>query len=283
MAEDSKMPDERPSPENKDDPSAMAEGSVPGGETSKRSGNKAQSRKKASSASKSGSKAKSGTAGTRKSSVRKRSVRKAETVAESSSSAAGPEARSEARPETRKASDQKTEAPAADDAQKSDAGNGESAKKPVEAFTPGQERFGRFTIRIIGRVTVWIYRLSRGRLLNRFLGGPVALVTTTGRRSGKKRTTPVVYCLKGDNVILVASQGGMSKHPLWYLNMKANPEVRLQIGGQARQMMVRRLEGKEEEEAWRDAYQVYPAYEEYRQRAGMRNRQIPILLLEPVV
>src|SRR5512134_392916 len=75
-------------------------------------------------------------------------------------------------------------------------------------------------------VNRWVFRASGGRLGSRFLrGAPVGLLTTTGRKSGRPRTTPLIYLEDGERVVLVASQGGFPKHPIWYLNLGAHPAV----------------------------------------------------------
>jgi F420H(2)-dependent quinone reductase len=91
----------------------------------------------------------------------------------------------------------------------------------------------------MGRATTWVYRLSNGKLGGTFQSGPVALLTTTGRKSGEPRVSPLLYLREGGRVILVASQGGRDTNPMWYLNLKANPEVSVQIKGEVLQLRAR--------------------------------------------
>ena len=155
-------------------------------------------------------------------------------------------------------------------------------RSAVKVFTPGQERFGRRIIKVIARLQVLVYLLTGGRVWNRFNGGPVALLKYTGRRSGKYRTLPLVYAEDGENVIFAASQGGMSKHPIWYHNLVANPFVKVQIGSKARKMKMREPEGDERDRLWSRLDAVYPDFAEYRERAKLNNRVIPLLLMEPL-
>src|SRR5690606_35398396 len=85
-------------------------------------------------------------------------------------------------------------------------------------------------MRWMSHANTWLYRKTGGRVGGRFLrGAPVCLLTTTGRKSGEPRTTPLLYLRRGDRVIVVASQGGMPKHPQWYRNLQVTPEVEVEI------------------------------------------------------
>jgi len=81
-------------------------------------------------------------------------------------------------------------------------------------FTPGQERLGLAVVKLMNRVNIWVYRLTNGRLGGRFLrGAPVCLLTVRGRKTGQPRTVALLYLDDGDGVVVVASLGGMSRHP----------------------------------------------------------------------
>lgn len=152
--------------------------------------------------------------------------------------------------------------------------------KVVKAFTPGQEKFGRFFIKNIGKAQVAIYELTGGRVWKKFLGSPVAILTTIGRKSGLPRKSPLLYIKDGDNVIVVATQGGMSTYPIWYLNMVANPEVQCQVGAKKLSYTSRRATAPEEEKLWPPLDAMYAGYAEYRERIGDR-REVPVMILEP--
>jgi deazaflavin-dependent oxidoreductase (nitroreductase family) len=151
----------------------------------------------------------------------------------------------------------------------------------VEPYTKEQERYGHFLIKTVAAVQVLLYKLSGGRIANTFRGGKVILATMTGRKTGKRRTLPLVYAMHGKRVILAASEGGMSRHPSWYHNMKANPEVEIQIGPERRMMRVVEAKVSEEKALWEKLDAAYPEFKEYRLRAKMSNRKIPILVAEP--
>lgn len=108
-------------------------------------------------------------------------------------------------------------------------------------------------------------------------GLPVATLTTTGARSGKRRTVPVVIIPRGEQVALIASNFGHSRHPAWYHNLLAQGEATLTVNGQTERYQAREAHGAERQEAWQQAVALYPGYEAYRQRAA--ERQIPIMIL----
>jgi deazaflavin-dependent oxidoreductase (nitroreductase family) len=146
-------------------------------------------------------------------------------------------------------------------------------------FTPGQERFGSIAIKLMTRANTWIYRLTEGRIGGRFRGGaPVCLVTMRGRKSGEPRTVALLYLEDGDDVIIVASKGGMSKHPLWFHNLKADPDVELQIGGTKRAMRARQVSDQEKAALWPRLTGMYPDFNDYQ---GRTTRNIPVLRLSP--
>lgn len=148
-------------------------------------------------------------------------------------------------------------------------------------YTPAQERFGEWFIKTLGRMQVWVYEKSDGRLWNTFLKAPCAILTTTGRKSGEPRKTPLLYMEDGDQVVMVASKGGMSRAPLWYRNIQANPRVCIQIGARRRDMEAREATPDEEIRLWPMLQAIYPGYAEYRARCeGVRH--IPILIFSDI-
>jgi deazaflavin-dependent oxidoreductase (nitroreductase family) len=131
----------------------------------------------------------------------------------------------------------------------------------------------------MSRANVWAYRLSGGRLGGRFWGGaPVLLLTTVGRRSGASRTAPLLYLPDGENLVVVASKGGMSHHPLWYKNLEANPRVEVEVGSERRTMVSRRATAAEKAALWPRLVAMYPEYESYQART---ERDIPVVILSP--
>ena len=106
------------------------------------------------------------------------------------------------------------------------------------------------------------------------------LLTTTGRKSGEPRALPLIYGEAGGSYVIIASKGGMPSHPVWYLNLQANPECELMVGPKAVSARARVAEGDERERLWEQMAKIYPPYNEYQERAG--SRTIPVVVLDPV-
>ena len=111
-------------------------------------------------------------------------------------------------------------------------------------------------------------------------GVPILLLTVKGRKSGLLRRTALIYDRDGANYVIVASKGGDPKHPEWYLNLVADPEVRVQVLAEKFTAHARTAEGAERERLWTKLAQIWPDYDEY---AKKTDRQIPIVVLEPVI
>ena len=118
---------------------------------------------------------------------------------------------------------------------------------------------------------------TRGTTL-RDTGLPVVIVTNRGAKSGKVRKTPVMRVEHGGRYAMVASKGGAPAHPVWYYNVRANPQVELQDGPRRQDMTARELSGDERAAWWARAVAAYPPYAQYQQRT---TRQIPVFVLEP--
>ena len=97
-------------------------------------------------------------------------------------------------------------------------------------------------------------------------GSTILLLTTTGRKTGKETTTPLIYDLDGANPVIVASKGGAPEDPGWYRNLVAHPEVGVQIMGERFRARARRAEGEERERLWRRMNRMWPHYDEYARR-----------------
>lgn len=124
-----------------------------------------------------------------------------------------------------------------------------------------------------------LLRATGGRVGRSLAGMPVVILETTGRKSGEARrtmlTAPVV---DGDDVVLVASYGGDSRHPAWYLNLTAQPDVVLEMGGQRREMRARTVSAEEKAALWPRIVKSYRGYAGYQKRT---DRDIPVVLLSP--
>lgn len=110
-------------------------------------------------------------------------------------------------------------------------------------------------------------------------GLPVINLTTTGAKSGRPRTVPLLGIPDGPNLILIASNWGRGRHPGWYYNLRANPEVQVEADGRTAAYMACEVDGPERERCWQTAVQCYPGYEAYKKWAG--GREIPVIVLTP--
>jgi deazaflavin-dependent oxidoreductase (nitroreductase family) len=108
---------------------------------------------------------------------------------------------------------------------------------------------------------------------------PSLLLTTTGRKSGKRYLFPLFYGQDGGNYIVVASKGGAPEHPGWYRNILANPEVEIQVGTSKLRARARTAKSEERARLWKLALQFWPPYADYQQKCGAR--EIPVVVLEP--
>lgn len=132
------------------------------------------------------------------------------------------------------------------------------------------------------RIHVGIYRRSGGRIGGHLPGWPqvgIVLVDHIGAKSGRRRTSPLMYHEDGDAVVVVASKAGQPTNPAWFHNLMANPETTIQIGPEVREVRARVATGEERERLWPEFVDFYPGYEFFREHAG--DRTLPIVILEP--
>ena len=142
-----------------------------------------------------------------------------------------------------------------------------------------KSRFGGWmALNVANKVDPYLMRATGGRL-KLPSGTPTVLLTHTGAKSGKRRTTPLVYFTDGANAILIASQTGKPRHPAWFHNLRAHPDVELWAGGRGGAYRARVAEGAERDRLWKLAAKLYPGYDEYQRRATAR--QIPVVVCEP--
>lgn len=120
------------------------------------------------------------------------------------------------------------------------------------------------------------YEGSGGTSGTTLQGLPVVILTTLGAKSGKIRKTPLMRVADGDQYAVVASLGGAPKHPVWYYNVKSNPEVELQDGPVKRDMVAREVTGDEKAKWWEIAVRAYPPYADYQKKT---DREIPVFVL----
>jgi deazaflavin-dependent oxidoreductase (nitroreductase family) len=124
-----------------------------------------------------------------------------------------------------------------------------------------------------------VFDLSKGKVTGKGMGMPVLKLTTTGRKSGQKRSTMLTAPLvEGDNVILVASFGGDDRDPMWYSNLVADPSVEIVMNGSSKTMQARVAEGDERTRLWETLTVDHANYAGYQRKTS---RQIPVVVLEP--
>jgi deazaflavin-dependent oxidoreductase (nitroreductase family) len=142
---------------------------------------------------------------------------------------------------------------------------------------PADRFYARFSMglstknfRRIGKLNRPVYRLTGGRVGGRVGKAPVLLLTTTGRKSGQKRTTPVVYLDDGERVTIINTNAGHEKVPAWSLNLKADPAAEIEIGRERRAVVARIAEGDEREDLWRRHNLQYSGFDEYEEKISRR-------------
>ena len=136
----------------------------------------------------------------------------------------------------------------------------------------------RMFLRVMSGINTALYRLTGGKVGGRMGKAPILLLTVAGRKTGKRRTTPLLYGRDGDNFVVIASKGGAPQHPAWYLNLKGQ-EAEILVGRKRQRVRAREAEGEERERLWARAVDYYAGYATYQERAG--ERRIPVVVLEP--
>jgi F420H(2)-dependent quinone reductase len=129
------------------------------------------------------------------------------------------------------------------------------------------------------REQVETYERTGGAEGNTMGGKPVIILTTIGAKTGKIRKTPLMRVEHNGKYAVVASKGGAPTHPVWYYNISAHPEVKLQDGPTVRDMIAHEATGEEKREWWERAVAAWPDYAEYQKKT---DREIPLFVLEPV-
>jgi deazaflavin-dependent oxidoreductase (nitroreductase family) len=143
----------------------------------------------------------------------------------------------------------------------------------------------RSIIKAMAAANVRLYRWTGGRVGGTWRIGagfhkpvPICLLEHRGRKTGKLRTTPLVYLEDGDRIVVVASQAGRPEHPMWYLNLLADPDVTVQVGRRRLPMRARVAEGAERADLWTRLVDLYADYESYQ---SWTDRVIPVVVLTP--
>ena len=131
---------------------------------------------------------------------------------------------------------------------------------------------------LLGESHIQAYRESGGEVGYLWNGAPSLLLTTKGRRSGEPRTSALIFGRDGDDYLVVASMGGMPKHPQWYLNLQANAEVEIQVKGERMAATARTATPDEKPRLWQTMNEIWPNYDVYQSRT---EREIPVVVLTP--
>ncbi|HXY67387.1 MAG TPA: nitroreductase family deazaflavin-dependent oxidoreductase [Mycobacterium sp.] len=139
--------------------------------------------------------------------------------------------------------------------------------------------FTDFLTKWMSRLNTFMYRRGGGEGLGgTFQNIPVALLTTMGRKSGQPRVSPLYFLRDGDRVIVAASKAGAAKNPMWYLNLKANPKVSVQVKKEVLDLTARDATDDERAKYWPQLVKMYPTYEDYQ---SWTDRTIPIVVCDP--
>ena len=151
---------------------------------------------------------------------------------------------------------------------------------PGFVFTGGMPLHGEYEPSPAERARKQVeeYESSGGARGNTMIGLPVIILTTKGAKTGKIRKIPLMRVEHGGEYAVVASLGGAPKHPVWYHNLKANPEVELQDGPAPQDMVAREVTGDEKAKWWDIAVEAFPNYAEYQKKT---DREIPVFVLTP--
>jgi deazaflavin-dependent oxidoreductase (nitroreductase family) len=154
----------------------------------------------------------------------------------------------------------------------------QKALRRVAGSGPGSWLFAR----LLHRIDRPVYRLTGGRhtFASLVSGIPVVMLTTTGARSGRPRTVPVLGLPTDEGLAVIASNFGQRRQPAWYYNLRANPEGSVAVDGQSRRFRAVQAEGDRRRRIWDEGLRVYPGWSQYERRA--QNRRITVFVLDPV-
>lgn len=155
------------------------------------------------------------------------------------------------------------------------------------AAVPSDHFWARFSnslgatgLRWVGKLNVPLYRASGGRLFGKIGRGPILLLTTTGRKSGQKRTAPVLYIVDDGRYVVIDTNAGNAKVPAWSLNLDADPEAEIEVKGKRIAVHARPAEGEERADLWRKHNEQYAGFDDYEEKLP-DDRPITVYVLDP--
>ncbi len=137
----------------------------------------------------------------------------------------------------------------------------------------------RFLLRLVMKANIAIYRASGGKIMGKLGGAPVLLLTTTGRKTGAQRTTPLLYLAEGDTFAVVASAGGSATDPAWWRNLTSNPVATVEVGRRKLQMRAEEADAETRARLWPQLVAGYAGFAGYQKAT---TRPIPVVVLHPV-
>jgi len=133
-------------------------------------------------------------------------------------------------------------------------------------------------MKLFSRTHAFWYRVTGGAFGSKMGKSPMLLLTTTGRKSGRKYTTPLQYIRDGDNFLVIASNAGHKVHPQWWLNIAANPEVSIQVRKNRMKATAAAAESEDRDRLWQKALDQYAGFADYQKTA---DREIPVVVVTP--
>jgi deazaflavin-dependent oxidoreductase (nitroreductase family) len=145
-------------------------------------------------------------------------------------------------------------------------------------MTPPESNYTQPDLLLLGEDHIRAYRETGGEVGYIWNGVPTLLLTATGRRTGQKRTSALIFGRDGDDYLVVASMGGAPSHPIWYLNLQANPEATVQVKEDTLTVVARTASAAEKPRLWKIVTDVWPNYDVYQSRT---DREIPVVVLSP--
>jgi deazaflavin-dependent oxidoreductase (nitroreductase family) len=146
----------------------------------------------------------------------------------------------------------------------------------VPAPKPGTALWGPW--QLVTRFNVAVYRATGGRIGGRYDRAPLCVLHHRGARTGQPRETPLIYLEDGERIIIVASMGGNPANPAWYHNVRAHPDVTIELRGERRPVRARVADEAEAAELWPRLLEMWPAWADYQRRT---TRRIPVVVLDP--
>ena len=142
-----------------------------------------------------------------------------------------------------------------------------------------KESLMKFSIQLFLNVHVLIYRLTNGKVMGAFGANTILLLDMVGRKTGKKRTTPLMYFRDGNNYVISASAGGADTNPAWYYNLKSNPETIIQVKGDKIKVIAQEASPDKRKKLWTQLTSIAPQFKQYEKKT---KRTIPMFILRPV-